>query len=348
MLKISNSRRRFMASPPRARASSRRCGSRAANKPAPPAGRLPSRTGCVLTGTPTGSCRMARLKWSSRSFALTPGRVGRISPIVGSPSVEQVDVVGLRLEHLDRVERRVQARRALRVARAQRFDGRIELGAVVDRDPLALPCPGSATSALSLKPMTWTFVPAAICVVSQSTVLTTCCHFGARRCCSGDMLRRRRMLTIVRSSMLVDVSTRITTCLPPMRRPVRYWRLPSPSNARKRPSRPRLRLAGVGSSSRDCLLQLGELARAAARSRLAARSESSRQRRELASASLGSRSRAPRAPRAARSTRGSGSRARSLERHEVALARQHPELPAARFGLAVLDDRALLRARHSR
>ena len=41
-------------------------------------------------------------------------------------------------------------------------------------------------------------------------------------------------MTSVLSSMLVDVSTRITTRLPPMRRPVRYCRSPSPTKLRMR------------------------------------------------------------------------------------------------------------------
>jgi hypothetical protein len=51
---------------------------------------------------------------------------------------EQVDVVRLGVELLQRVEPGVQARAALRVARAQCRDGRIELAAIVDRNPSAL------------------------------------------------------------------------------------------------------------------------------------------------------------------------------------------------------------------
>src|SRR5882672_366342 len=92
--------------------------------------------------------------------------------------------------------------------------------------------PGINDFAWSLNAMTCTCVPSAIWVVSQSSVLTTWTHFGDCTCCAGGMLRRRITLTSVRSSMLVDTSTRITTRLPPMRNPVRYCRLPSPTKPR--------------------------------------------------------------------------------------------------------------------
>src|SRR5690606_19473976 len=54
------------------------------------------------------------------------------------PIDEQIDVVRPWLERASRVERCVQARRSLWIARAQGLDGRIELTAVVDRDPLTV------------------------------------------------------------------------------------------------------------------------------------------------------------------------------------------------------------------
>ena len=62
MLNISNSRRRFMASPPTARASSRPCAATAASTPARLAGSPSIGNRITLIGTPTGSCRTARLK----------------------------------------------------------------------------------------------------------------------------------------------------------------------------------------------------------------------------------------------------------------------------------------------
>ena len=77
-------------------------------------------------------------------------------------------------------------------------------------------------------------MPGGIWVVSQSTVLTTCCHFGACSFCSTGILRRRIIFTIVRSSILVETSTKISTRCPPIRRPVKYCLFPSPVKLRIR------------------------------------------------------------------------------------------------------------------
>ena len=106
MLNTSNSRRRFMANPPTARASSRPCAATTANRPAPPA------------GSPSIANMMHVDRHADRQ--LPDGAIEVIEAVGGVDAgarghhvahrrqavVEQIDVVGLRLEQLQRVERR--------------------------------------------------------------------------------------------------------------------------------------------------------------------------------------------------------------------------------------------------
>jgi len=75
--------------------------------------------------------------------------------------------------------------------------------------------------------------------VIQSTVFTELLPLRRLPLLLGRHVTGRMMFTIVQSSMLVEVSTTYDR-LPPMRRPVRYCRLPSPVN------RPERVASGVG------------------------------------------------------------------------------------------------------
>ena len=114
MLKTSNWRRRFMASP----------------RPAPSSSRPTSRYQSQYAGAASGSPSMAsRITLIGTPLGRLPHRtIEVVQPLLGADAFtrrqhvahrrqavdEQIDVVGLRLELLQRVERGMQARRALR------------------------------------------------------------------------------------------------------------------------------------------------------------------------------------------------------------------------------------------